>query len=136
MPAVHLLAANQINTDTAGKTTPVPDTATNFEAQMASPMTVAEMFGAEGFGHIFSGGLHPEQIPAMVTTALEHASDSVRGKHGGLVPARGSVLAPGPAGGTARAKDWAAAALRNIQAGAAGTSAAPGDIGIDNTIKR
>lgn len=126
MPAVHILGANQINADTAGKTYNWSDVAQQgSEAPNATPL---EIIGGEGFGHVFSGGIHPESIPGVILTPLDQATDSVRGALGGLKPIYGSVVQPGPAGGAARARDLARTTWRSIVAAATGqaTGASPG----------
>lgn len=103
MPAVHILAANKINADTAGKThAPVPREET---PGAVVPATFAEIFHGEmNFGSMLSGGTHPEHVPAVVNTATETATDSVKGRLGGLIPKARGVVAPGPAGGGNTAK--------------------------------
>jgi hypothetical protein len=129
----HLvLAANHKNASVAGLTynervdgaTPPPP-----------PMQLEEALHGDNLGHLFSGGLHPESMPGIVLTPLEKATDSVRGRLGGLVPARGSVLQPGPAGGAATAKTLRDR-VATIVAGIPGLSSAPAPSGINNASGR
>lgn len=120
MPAVHILAADRINADTAGRTSTWLQQLEHRQEQNTPPATMPELVGGEGFGHIFSGGFHPEAIPGVVTTALESATDSRPGPNGGLQPVYGSVLQPGPAGHAARGRGRLAITLRNIGAALGG----------------
>lgn len=121
MPAVHILGANQVNADTAGKTASWSDIAE--QGATVPSATPLEVIGGEGFGHVYSGGIHPEAVPGVVLTGLDKATDSVRGALGGLKPVYGSVLQSGPAGGAARAREVAKTTWRNIVAAATGRPA-------------
>lgn len=103
------LAANRLNADTAGNTGgDNPDNA----GGPAEPTAAADV--RPMLEQIFSGGFHPEAVPALVDHGLERATDSIRGKLGGLRPGPGSVLQPGPAGSTAAAKAMAAGTFRRL----------------------
>lgn len=105
MPAIHVPAANQQLADRAGQTGAGLEQAT---ARGVSPAEQSASYFHQAGGdlsHVLSGGLHPESpIPQVVSTALEQATNSARGRLGGLKPALGSVLAPGPAGTIAGAR--------------------------------
>lgn len=101
MPPVHILAANKINADTAGHT---GDGGEGAAGEPAAPTPAEILHGEMNLGSVFSGGIHPEHIPAVVFDGIEKATDSVPGRLGGLKPAVGSVLAPGPAGASATRK--------------------------------
>jgi hypothetical protein len=91
MPAILKVASDKINADTAGLTSAEPKIPT---AQGTSPTEfVSQFVGSEygGLSHLFS-----TDLPQVVDTSLDRPTDSLRGKLGGLVPARGSVVAPGP----------------------------------------
>jgi hypothetical protein len=91
MPAILKVAADKINADTAGLTSAEPKVPT---AQSTSPTEfVSQFVGSEygGLSHLFS-----TDLPQAVDTSIERPTDSLRGRLGGLVPAKGSVVAPGP----------------------------------------
>jgi|ERR1700685_1304425 len=91
MPAILKVASDKINADTAGLTSAEPKVPT---AQGTSPTEfVSQFVGSEygGLSHLFS-----TDLPTPVVTAVERPTDSLRGRLGGLVPAKGSVVAAGP----------------------------------------
>lgn len=97
--AGHLIAANQINVSVAGNTNPTAGEANpgTFGTKAPTPSEVLPNLiqGAAGhLGAIVAGGSHPENVaPVPVSTQLVKATDSIRGKLGGLIPHN---VAPGP----------------------------------------
>lgn len=92
MSAIVQQGAAKINADRAGLTQVDPPEST------ASAPTFPEILtgiGSEygGLSHLFGDGLGAVR---PVETAVTVPTDSIRGRLGGLVPSRGSVVAPGP----------------------------------------
>lgn len=105
--AGHLIAANKINTETAGQTNPAaldPNPGTyGTKAPVPSEILPGLIHGLSPLQSIVSGGSHPEALPPVpIHVGLTKATDSVKGKLGGLVPQ--GLLQPGPAGSTAAAE--------------------------------
>jgi hypothetical protein len=101
--SANLIAASKrINANVAGQTRAPADL---YPLPSAIGLTATEIGDnlTTGLGSIVSGGVHPEAVPAVVPTALDQPTNSILGPLGGLKPAPGSVLAPGPAGGAAAA---------------------------------
>lgn len=100
MGAVNILGADRVNADTAGKT------GTNPVNDVPVTPTFTEIWDDGGISHILSGGIHPESLPNafLENKNLEKATDSVKGDLGGLRARVGSVVQPGPSGGTNTAK--------------------------------
>ena len=104
MGALNILAADTQNASVAGQTQSAADVAASTHTSpsseavgYAAPVTLNPGFS---FDSIIAGGWHPENwVPDLINTDLAQATDSVAGRIGGLVPAIGSVLQPGPAGG-------------------------------------
>lgn len=110
MTVAHILASNKINADTAGNTGgDNPDNS----GGPAAPTYAGE--ATDMFENVFKGGVHPEEVPALIDRGLERATDSVRGKLGGLKPALGAVTQPGPAGGTAAARAMFEGTFRKLR---------------------
>ena len=106
---VHL-AAQRINTDTAGHTyIPEPPGATPGSPAGLVPSEVASVVSrgtSEGLGFL-AGGVHPEAILESLvpsSTAEVLPTDSKPGRQGGLIPRGTGTLAPGPAGAAAMAR--------------------------------
>ena len=98
--ALHLSAVKR-NADVAGNTD-VPRVASQAPGAPA-PTTVHELAASTGLlgemESIYAGGLHPEDVLANLgSRALEVASSSLPGPHGGLVPRAGTSFQTGPAG--------------------------------------
>ena len=93
MPASINLAATKINADTAGATTTPAER--NVTTTQAAPL--ADLFHGEiNLGGLFAGGAHPESLPVVADTSHAHATDSVQGRLGGLIPRPAGVVSPGP----------------------------------------
>jgi hypothetical protein len=131
MAGGHLvLASDYTNASTAGMTSTVNERVDG-ATPWPPPVQVDEILHGDNLPHLFSGGSHPESIPGVVLTPLEKATDSIRGRLGGLVPARGSVLQPGPAGGAATARSIRDR-VATIIAGIPGVSSTAAPSGINN----
>lgn len=114
MPAHLINASNRINANTAGQTRRGSDVSMTPVATTAGEASTS-LVGGE-LDSMLAGGVHPETVPMVTPTPLEKPTNSIRGVLGGLKPAAGSVLSPGPTGSTATA--------RTIQAGTEGVTKA------------
>jgi hypothetical protein len=113
MPANLINTSNQINANTAGQTRAAEDISpVSTQAGITATETGDNLFGS--LGSILSGGVHPEAVPGVVDTSVQRATDSVRGKLGGLVPKSTSVTAPGPVGSANAAKATLAGASQGV----------------------
>lgn len=102
MSAISLVGANKTNTDTAGQTRSAADLETPGEP---AGLLISDII--EKPLDFVSGGLHPESIlhgAETDSTELVKATDSIKGKLGGLIPKASSTLAPGPSGGANAAR--------------------------------
>jgi len=100
MSANLIPVSERINANVAGQTRAAADVA---PLPSAFAPTLTEIVSPGAIENMMSGGVHPEAIPAFAATQLQKATNSVTGPLGGLIPARGSTVAPGPAGGAAAA---------------------------------
>jgi hypothetical protein len=120
MPAVHIIGAVQQQADKAGQTSTGFATRTGTRTTRAGLVphdtVVAITHQASGdLASLLAGGFHPENIvPANVSTELSKATDSVRGRLGGMRAQTGSVVQPGPAGRAAGAAGRAQAAISRL----------------------
>jgi hypothetical protein len=123
MPANLINASNRINANVAGQTRQGSDVSV---APVATTIgEAADNFNpANALDAMFAGGVHPETVPSVTPTPLEKATNSVKGVLGGLKPAVGSTVAPGPAGSSAAAKTVQAGTQRVAQTATAGRTAA------------
>ena len=115
MAAIHIPGAYRQQADKAGYTQ-VSKMGTT-RASVSPREAITALFNTAGgdLSHILAGGTHPENpIPASVRIELEHATDSVRGRLGGLQARTGSVVQPGPAGRAAGATARVRAALAKL----------------------
>lgn len=88
MGATLGLVAQRINADVAGLTHGAPPATTVSAEPIASVIS-------DPMASILSGG---HVLISDLAVPLGRATDAIRGPLGGLVPRRGSVTAPGPAG--------------------------------------
>ena len=121
MPAVHIIGAQQQQADKAGQTYAGQNTRTGTGTTRAglapADVVTALMHQAGGdLSSLLSGGTHPESpIPVGgVPTEISKATDSVKGRLGGMKAAPGSVVQPGPAGRAAGAAGRARAAIDRL----------------------
>ena len=125
MAAINVHAANYQNSSVAGMTGDGlqvgPGTGSITVPGLHTAPLLTPVSDIEG---LFSGGSHPEHIISTVGSIVAHpstdlvrATDSVRGRTGGLIHRLGSTTAPGPAGGAAQIRSnlsKAAVSLRNL----------------------
>jgi hypothetical protein len=125
MPAHLINTSNRINANVAGQTRSAADAAAG-SAPVATTLseTAANLNPANALDSLFAGGVHPETVPGATPTPLEKPTNSVKGLLGGLKPATGSTVAPGPAGSTAAAKTVQAGTQKITDATTAGAKAA------------
>lgn len=121
MAANLINTSNRINANTAGQTRTAADVSIAPVSVTASEVA-DNLFGS--MDSILSGGAHPEAVPGTAPRPLERATDSVRGRLGGLVPRGTSVTAPGPTGGAAAASAVESGARKVTDATTAGVKAA------------
>ena len=123
MPANLINTSNRINANIAGQTRQGTDVSV---APVATTVgEAADNFNpANALDALFAGGVHPETVPTVTPTPLEKATNSVKGVLGGLKPAIGSTVQPGPAGSTAAAKTVQAGTQRGAAAASSGRTAA------------
>lgn len=101
MPAILTTAARQMNADTAGLT----HVATGPPPGAPESITPAEVFAQYPNESGELAGLFTEQLPALVSTAVEKPTNALAGALGGLNPANhapatepGPGTSPGPVG--------------------------------------
>ncbi len=115
MPAIHIPAAQQVQANKAGQTYAGQNTKTAAPVAPRESLTALIHQGSGDLHSMLAGGVHPENpIPIGITTELTKASDSVRGRLGGVKPAPGTVQQPGPAGRAAGAAGRARAAIERL----------------------